>query len=125
MQKQNIWGDYEKNILYPIDANDANAIKCILELDAKVFWEWFTSKEELLEQILLCQNTQINNAICVKNNWKIIGFWLCYIAWKWAKDNIQIDESIQNISKIWYIKTIIIDPKYTFSFFSLWFTKLS
>lgn len=89
----------------------SNLLKEVFELENKVFWEWFTDINELWKQIRLCINDSVNNAIWIIKNWKIIWFWICYLWWNWNRNDVEIDKQFWDLSKIAYIKTIIIDPE--------------
>lgn len=94
----------------PINSDDENDIKSVLALETKVFWEWFLERDDLLLQLGYCQSDDVNNAIWLFCEWKMVWFGICYLWNKWSRADVEIDSSFLDISNIWYVKTIIIDP---------------
>lgn len=40
------------------------------------------------------------------------GFGLCYLGGQWTRDDVEIDQAFQDLSKMGYIKTVIVDPDF-------------
>lgn len=93
-----------------IDKENEQQISQILELGRKVFGEWFLSKNELIAQVKLCEKDSIKNALVMVQDEMIVWFWICYLWGKWDTSDVEIDERFDNLDKIGYIKTIVIDP---------------
>ena len=96
--------------IIPINLADTGHIDSILSLSNKVFWEWFLSQKELTEQILLCENNHIKNALVIIKNTQLVGYWICYLGGKWWWKEVKIDDRFTDINNYGYVSTIIIDP---------------
>lgn len=91
----------------------------VINLENKVFWNWFINQIELLKQIEWSSLKGITNAIWIINKEKeLIWFWICYMWWNWSREEVEIDNKFKDLSQIAYIKTIIISPEYQWK--ALW-----
>lgn len=111
---------FSNNIeLINIDGSKKNyyILDDIIKLSSKIFWDWFLTKKELIKQIKLCCYEKIINAKALYKDKILIWYWICYLWWKWWKYEVEIDNSITDLKKNWYLKTIIVDSNTQWKWF--------